>query len=1689
MKELFFLIFLLIHYSVQEDTLILNGNPISSSLSGDLSICYKIKYKENKSNFYINILTKTKNAFIYYNNNTSGTSETINSIFKQIELNIYLISAVESICIKSSNTKLLEYEIQLISHLEESNFTLYYNVPYSLSSYKGERILYSPLNNQEKPIKAVVKILKGEMNIDLVCKDFNNCKDNEYLNKISNEIYFFSNINSKENSILIDCFDENLCKYSILFQNENPTLMNENEPLFSLIHNNESDKYNFVLDNDSINKMYIYVYSFMNNVNVKIKNNEDINVLSHYFDNVKIFEFIKAYKKENSLMGKFSISINSKKNSVYSIYFVTKTNNQSLSLLNENYPVLSFIPFSENKLNFNLEFDNIIFKKGAKIIFKSLNCELNINESLTKNTITKLSNDVTEMNILKSVYNTSTNMNFQIDILEMERQNPFVNEKCIFYSKTINGENPEVLLTDSNLFKMSLDEEFNNVRYNYEYNELYENVHIDFKFYNEGELNIKIMKDNKIIKTININKDTIITLKKEELLEQNETLINIVLDIEGKYNNNQKSIFFGTILSYTKLNKPRYISRNEYNEIHIQPNEEKYFYSEIGNGENGEIIFDLINFNDYRINAKLIRKTYNSSEGIFKYLKSNSNDNKVKKLSFDKVKGIIPINNYDTEFCHSGCELLIIIKSENEEINLSKFSFIFKSNQRENAIMIKDNQYYFGNTGISTFNDKNETFKYYMKDSNFIEIEIKCQYCELIYQDENNNILFTDIISGEKTIVNFTYYDFNQLNENLIYIIFRKIKIDYYLNSFYNFRIIKRKYLNTFIEFFPNKDTICESKEENLNICLFILSKDESEYYNENSKISLSVYSSDENNKLYIKTLEYNSDILPNIKDNLSNLYSMFENLNSLQNQNQNLLSFDIKKNMYQVILVYSLNPGNIYLVNSINNTKNTVLSPYYTMITQLENGELKIDNIENIQKRFLSTNSEIISNSNAFCLVNYYYPKLTNPIEIEESVLKTITFGNSIELFTQLKNEKEYIFYITIDSFTENNDYYNYLKSYHNFELKGYFVNKQYILNKQQKNILDTISFSVEIYGKFDHNLLSGNLKISKDDLKFAKEINMDYLYIELNPYEDNLHLYNQIKGKVYLHEINNLYNILPNNMYFFESLFNYDKNEKIIYPFESFDNSISSKMEIEFISNNKDNFQLSFQTIDDIELMNNSNNDLSKSSKNLKIDGPKIKFGKFVYIIELTRNIKRIYVVIFQRKDDYIFKYQIFQDNEDINKFNTFSNDKFITIKTQYPYYSIKIPKLEINNKNIITEYYLYDNLNDLNNNLVSFKLNNDYNYITVNEENGNPIKGKYQIVLKINDNSNIIYQIYTLEEEKTTSENLFKFSVNTKEIMNKLEDEEENSQNSDDEKEEENKEEEKIKEEENIEKEEENKEEENIEKEKENIEEENKQEEENKEKEQKEKEEENKQEEENIKEEEKIEKEEEKIEKEEEKIEKEEENKQEEEKIEKEEENKQEEEKIEKEEEKIVKEEENKQEEEKIVKEEENKQEEEKIEKEEENIEEEIKEKEEENIEEDNNSKIDKSKEEEMEEEEEEEKKSNTNNNKNNTNNYNSNEEENDEDEKIKGGKSKDEKENYDHSIEDDEKEEEEEEEEVKQGINEYFKNKVLIILIAFVIFVFIVIIIVIVVKKYKKMKNGFQKLESETIQTPSHSMQQI
>ena len=248
---MFFLILLLIGYSMQEDELILNGNPISSSLTPDLSKCYNIKSKDDKSSFYINILTKTKNAFIYYNNNSSGSSETINSIFKQIELNVYLISAIKSICIKSSNNKILKYEIQLISHLDDSNFVLKNNIPYILTSYKGERLLYSTTSNDEKSIKALVKILNGEMNIDLICKEYNNCniKDNEYLNKISNDIYLFSNINSNDNSILIDCIDENLCKYEILFiKNGNPTLMNENENLFNLIQDKEIDKYEIVLE-------------------------------------------------------------------------------------------------------------------------------------------------------------------------------------------------------------------------------------------------------------------------------------------------------------------------------------------------------------------------------------------------------------------------------------------------------------------------------------------------------------------------------------------------------------------------------------------------------------------------------------------------------------------------------------------------------------------------------------------------------------------------------------------------------------------------------------------------------------------------------------------------------------------------------------------------------------------------------------------------------------------------------------------------------------------------------------------------------------------------------------------------------------------------------------------------------------------------------------------------------------------------------------------------------------------------------------------------------------------------------------------------------------------------------------------------------------------------------------------------
>ena len=160
-----------------------------------------------------------------------------------------------------------------------------------------------------------------------------------------------------------------------------------------------------------------------------------------------------------------------------------------------------------------------------------------------------------------------------------------------------------------------------------------------------------------------------------------------------------------------------------------------------------------MNYNNYSINAKIYRKTYNSSEEIFKYFENKFNDNKVINLYYDKIKSLIQINPFDTEFCSSGCELLLSIKSNN--LKLNKFSMVFKTNQgNQKPIIIKENQYIFGNIDSFYLNEKSEIFLYYLKEDNF-DFEIKCQLCEINILDQYYSILSNHSFSGDKKLFIF----------------------------------------------------------------------------------------------------------------------------------------------------------------------------------------------------------------------------------------------------------------------------------------------------------------------------------------------------------------------------------------------------------------------------------------------------------------------------------------------------------------------------------------------------------------------------------------------------------------------------------------------------------------------------------------------------------------------------------------------------------------------------------------------------------------------------------------------------------------------------------------------------------------------------------------------------------------------
>ena len=1380
MKGYYLIFLLLISFSFQEDELVLNNKPISNILNLEETICYKIKYNESYSNIYLNIISKTKNVFLYYNN-FSDSSLIIQSTFKQIEFNENVISSIKSICFKSSDENILMYEIQLISHSNVSYFNIKDNILYTLKSNKGETISYK--SNNIHSLKALVRKLNGEINVKLNCIKNDNC-DIENYTLLTKENYFFSKINPKENLISIECINENSCEYSIIYYSifDEQIQLDENFDLYNIISDNKTDLYNIYLNDNLTENMYLFVYSFMNDTKINIENNKEINVVSYYFDNVKIFEFNRAFKYNNSLMGNYNISISSNGKCIYSIYYSTKFKNLNNKLLFKDYPVLSFVPFDKEKEIFEYDFNNEVYKKGYKIMFQSINCNIDIK---SKNKINKLSNDTYELPITHSIYNTS--LIFSISINNMERNSFFYNEKCFFYTKFINVEKSEILLSTSNLFKVNLNDNFNNIQLNYKYDILNENIISYFKF-NENKLFIEVLQDDQIIKKKIIDEDSIITIKKEEI-NVKENPINIIFNIEGHFNSNRKSLFFETSLSYLNLNKPKYLSRNEYKDIYIYPNEELNFYSELGKNEFGEIIFDLINYNNYSINAKIYRKTYNSSEEIFKYFENKFNDNKVINLYYDKIKSLIQINPFDTGFCSSGCELLLSIKSNN--LKLNKFSMVFKTNQgNQKPIIIKENQYIFGNIDSFYLNEKSEIFLYYLKEDNF-DFEIKCQLCEINILDQYYSILSNHSFSGDKKIIHFQF-DNNIFSNEFIFIQLRNIRTEYYLDSFYNFRIIKKKNLNSFIEFHPYKDTICKIKNENSNLCLFILSRDELKYYEDDLNLYYVIYDHNQTNKLYIKNIEYDFSSLPNIKDNLDIFISFFNNLNSLKNENGKLLNFKIKKNVNQIIIVYSEQIGNIYLTNTlknINETKDLILSPYYSMIMKLDNyNKLKENSIEEINKRIISLNKEIIFadnqlNDNAN-IIEYYFPNTNKLKEIVQDELEYITFGNSLELYTrvdikyEINNENEinqdYIFYISLYSISEYDNYYYNIKSKHTFSLKAFFVDADYINKTQNSNTLTSFPFSIELEGKFDENLLLGYLKISNNNLKYAKDNNLRYLYFQLNQNEDNYHLYNEIKGKVIFHS-NNLSKIFfPSNMYFIDNTLNYNKNEKLMYHFYNEDNSINSYMKIEFIP--KGNYyNLTFYSDEEINEKPEKFN-LNKSSDNFKIEGPFVEFGKIIYYIELSRNYKSVYTLISYDTDfEYILNYQIFINKDDYNKYNKLSEQDFILVKTQFSNYSLKIPKLNISNKEINVEYYLYNNYND-NYSLSYYNLNYENNFINIKKKIKKKDYTKYQILGKVIENENIYYQIYTFVNQKVSSNILFDYSKKINDDNKEEEEEEE-------------------------------------------------------------------------------------------------------------------------------------------------------------------------------------------------------------------------------------------------------------------------------------------------------------------------
>ena len=1246
------------------------------------------------------------------------------------------LSNVQSFLYPLSNGKIYTYslnsnDIMLYRHSSFNQYNFLYSV--SMTVHRGKPVLYGyecdtyPNCNLNKD---KFDILKKQGKIDFVQR-INNYYINNKLNALGNKEINAENMSQARKqylSVVICESSEDLpnkgeCQYNIEISNYNDEILLKPDLVFANTILFDKNYFRIKLDNyKEITYLKIFLTIISGNANIDIYSDKA------YKNKIANYNYRYAHRKEiieitENILNNYYIIITTEDSAFIELKYITNTNYKGYNKLNPNEVNIEYINKNQGFTPYSVINPNYLYpinnpkNNNFYIHIMPLDCSITYKYNFhDENNLTSIYYQINKDDI-----NYASSYGFEIKLENYFHTILGNNEDCAMIISAGEQSQNEPLLIFEDYFHPS---NFIDTYYIYPFSisDNFKGVLIQIQF--DKESIIKINKINQVSITFKIanqysdyekyiiSEDSTFFISEQKIKKYCKDkfyLCSLIIEINKDKENSLEDNSY-TILTnvHSSFDSVEYILKNKVYNYNLRSYEQKYFYTQIDQNEQGEINF-IFNKGNSKVYAKLSEKnTIEENPNWNRRIKlpsPESND----LLYYDSLNNIIKYDSKEKNNCIKGCELYMLILNDqgnNNDTLLSEVSF--NINKKDNSVIdipylnkyIKGNlekdKYKYYTITIPydyykiSFNLYSSHGKAYIKlgkghicnkDNSLWELNPKDEFGRIIIEANDKNIkknslkgisFSIGIINKEEIVDNKLFYlEIQGLYNNIIPYYHlsseRSIICDINDNKFCHVLLyINHNYNNNknLLYAYPYNDDIkifvkyySEINEQNYHNSIENLFPNEIKYDKKTEKGKNFIFLNtenilDKNSDLYILITIY-SDIINNKIKLVSNTLDITKALLTFGTDEL----FYLNKNNIKFELPYDTNNNINYLMNikTIKGTQELVINNG-EIISDL-NGNYYIELKSNPSEKSFDIINLKESEDEQGIIINYKEMKNDKLFYLEKNIKNEIilSLSNDNNLLPQYAYTKlnynfstkiEILFHdITYDKNKNNNE--------DNFDIKAYIINRD-ILNKIKKEPKIKIE-GEEIKGEYLIYEKTSLIYISKDKIKNDDEY---YLYIIINKSTENKNIYKTIKFQYSINEEEK--GLQPyQNKFYFSSINNINKEDYYIINKQS---NSDKYIIIDFAENIPvlNNFEIKKELFKDNAYKLNEN---SKENLIQEFDYN----GRKRIIVEL-KNYDGIKLNIKQKSDDvknkyYSINYNFVNNLTNFENFTKFNDTIFIS------------------------------------------------------------------------------------------------------------------------------------------------------------------------------------------------------------------------------------------------------------------------------------------------------------------------------------------------------------------------------------------------------------------------------------------